>query len=308
MKISPISITNFSKMSFKGQEVYYSRYEGENYLKNSSYWHKNSSIDKTLGSYHSNQTGKAYYADPLEPITDAIRDRVDYIIYDNEPSYPKIEEVETNYLGINRTNYRNDFEEIRKYYYRREMAGYADKSEAQYQQWQAAECTGFYDRAGDARFRKESLEDNIVRIDRAIKEKEKENIELNASIGRSEKEKCLLEIKQKNYQAKNDKYSELNNLAEQTIDKDKEEINFIKSQIDNMKNNIKKCQEKIKICIANIDYCKKKIELNKSDIVVLNKDKKTKTNLISEIIEKELKPMFNALKEFYVKQGIKIIK
>ncbi len=308
MKISPISITNYSKNTFKGHEEAYSYSRGVHSLEDSIHWHKNSSIDKTLGSYHLNQTGRAYYADPLEPITDAIRDRVDYIVYDNEPSYPRIEDVETNYLGKNRTNYRNDFEEVRNYYYRREMAGHADKAEAQYQQWQAAECTGFYDRAGNARYRKENLEDGIENINRTIKDKEKENLELTASARRSEEEKCLLEIKQKNYQAKNDKYSELDKLAVQTIDKDKEEINFIKSQIDNMKNNIKKCQEKIKICIANIDYCKKKIELNKSDIVVLNKDKQTKTNLISEIIEKELKPMFNSLKEFYIRQGIKIIK
>lgn len=308
MKISPISITNFSKMSFKGQEVYYSRYEGANSLKNSPYWHKNSSIDKMLGSYHSNQTWKAYYADPLEPIDDVIRDRVDYIIYDNEPSYPRIEDVETNYLGKNRTNYRNDFEEVRNYYYRREMAGHANKSEAQYQQWQAAECTGFYDRAGNARFRKEKLEDGIENINRAIQEKEKENLELIASAGKSEDEKKLLEMKQKNYQAKNEKYSELDKLAKETIDRDKQEINFIASQIENIKNNIRKCQDKIKICSENIKYCQKKIASNRKDIEILNRDKKTKTNLISEIIEKELKPMFNSLKEFYVKQGIKIIK
>ena len=96
MKILPISVTNFSKNTFKGHEEVYSYSRGIHSLEDSIHWHKNSSIDKTLGSYHSNQTGRAYYADPLEPITDAIRDRVDYIIYDNEPSYPKIEDVETN--------------------------------------------------------------------------------------------------------------------------------------------------------------------------------------------------------------------
>lgn len=309
MKISPIkSFTNFSKPSFKGMETDYVKYRGEDSLKESKFWHKNSSIDKTLGSYHSNQTGRVYYASPLEPVSDAIKDRVDYVVYDNEPAYPKIDDIEKNYLGNNRKNYREDFEEVRNYYYRREMGGYANKADAQYQQWQAAECTGFYDRAGDARFRKECLEDSIKNIEKDIIIKQKENLEISESVKNTIEAKQLLEKKQENYLAKNKKYAELNLLTEQNTDKDKKEIDFIESQIKKIKSYIKECEYTLKAYTENIALYKNKIISNNKEIENMKKNKKSINNSINEIVEKELKPMFNSLKEFYTKQGIKIIK
>ena len=123
MKISPISST-LSKPNFKGQFAY--NYN-ESTLKNNKLWQKNSSVEQTLGAYHVNKTSQAYFADPLEPISDAIKEKADYIVYDNEPAYPEIDEVSKNYFGTQRKNYRDDFEEVRQYYYRREMGGFADR-------------------------------------------------------------------------------------------------------------------------------------------------------------------------------------
>ena len=111
-----------------------------------------------------NKTSQAYFADPLEPISDAIKEKADYIVYDNEPAYPEINEVSKNYFGTQRKNYRDDFEEVRQYYYRREMGGFADKADAKYQQWQAAECTRMYDNAGDLRYKKETAEDEVKNL------------------------------------------------------------------------------------------------------------------------------------------------
>lgn len=87
MKISPISST-LSKPNFKGQFAY--NYN-ESTLKNNKLWQKNSSVEQTLGAYHVNKTSQAYFADPMEPISDAIKERADYIVYDNEPAYPEID-------------------------------------------------------------------------------------------------------------------------------------------------------------------------------------------------------------------------
>ena len=309
MKISPIkSFTNFSKPSFKGYETDYVKYKGEDSLKESKFWHKNSSIDKTLGSYHLNQTGRVYYASPLEPVSDAIKDRVDYVVYDNEPAYPKIDDIEKNYLGNNRKNYREDFEEVRNYYYRREMGGYANKADAQYQQWQAAECTGFYDRAGDARFRKESLEDKVSSIENEIKSKKREIGIFEVDVKKIEEQKNTVELAKKNFSAKNEKYYELSTLSEKALEKDLTESNFIHSQIAKIRNSIEKCQADIKAYTAQISKLKNKIAQNQGDIVKLESEQASKNKQIALIVEKELKPMFNSLKEFYAKQGIKIIK
>ena len=93
MKISPISST-LSKPNFKGQFAY--NYN-ESTLKNNKLWQKNSSVEQTLGAYHVNKTSQAYFADPMEPISDAIKEKVDYVVYDNEPAYPEIDEVSKNY-------------------------------------------------------------------------------------------------------------------------------------------------------------------------------------------------------------------
>ena len=165
MKLSSINFAN----SFKGRTISYNSNNGENGLRGFPYFHKNSSVEKTLGSHHSNPKNIVYFADPLEPITDKIKDKVDFVVYDNEPSYPTLENVRRNYLENNRTNYRTQFEEIRDYYYRREMGGFAKVDEAKYQQWQASECIGLYDKAGDLRYKKEKAEDVIqeLKSDRA---------------------------------------------------------------------------------------------------------------------------------------------
>ena len=72
MKISPISST-LSKPNFKGQFAY--NYN-ESTLKNNKLWQKNSSVEQTLGAYHVNKTSQAYFADPMEPISDAIKAKI----------------------------------------------------------------------------------------------------------------------------------------------------------------------------------------------------------------------------------------
>ena len=309
MRITPIGqstpFVSRKSLSFQGVTTDYQITKGKGDLKNNSYWHKNSSVEEAVGAFHKNYTGKAYFANPMEHVSDRIKDKVDYVVYDNEPKYPAIEEFKENYLGNLRKNLRDDIEEVREYYYRREMGGFANVEEAKYKQQVAAEVTGFYDRAGDARYRKESLEDSIKNINQNINSKEREINLLNTKIQEKTSEKNIWETKYANYMSKDEKYGELQKLAEQTIEKDTEEVNFISKQIKKMQTSLEKCRIGINKCINEIENAKINIGVKKAEIAELDKERNIKSRTLNSIIEKELKPMFKALKEFYKQHGIK---
>lgn len=311
MKIVPIGNTisqaaNRKALSFQGVTTNYQIPKGKEDLKNNSYWHKNSSIEEAVGAYHKNYTGKAYFAHPMEHVNDSIKDKVDYVVYDNEPKYPSIDDVKENYLGKQRKNLREDFDEVREYYYRREIGGSADVNEAKYKQWEAAELTGFYDRAGNARYRKEGLEDRIETINKNINKKEEEISLLQQKIQEKNAEKEVWETKNDNYVKKDKKYGELQELSKKTIERDKAEVDFITKQIGKMKDNIERCKSGINHCINEIANARINISTRKDEINKLNAEKTIKTKELNTIIDKELKPMFNALKDFCKLHRIKL--
>lgn len=202
MKLMPINNVNFT-----GREVPYASKLGESGLKSMQGFYKDSSVETTLGAYHSQPKNKAYFADPMEYVPNDIKERVDFVVYDNEPGYPKTEDIKKNYLEHNRTNYREQFENIREYYYRREMGRYANVNEAKYQQWQAAQCTALYDKAGHLRYQKESAEDEIEKLvseKNYIKqgiENTKQELKLQESLNKNlEKHVANLKDAQKAYQ------------------------------------------------------------------------------------------------------------
>ena len=89
--------------------------------------HANSSIEKTHNAY---TTNRVYFADPEEYVSEQTKHDHDYIVYDNQPKYPRLEEVRENYFNINRNakNYGQNFKTLAEYYYRLELA---DKKELQ---------------------------------------------------------------------------------------------------------------------------------------------------------------------------------
>lgn len=90
----------------------------------------NKRYEKTLGTFHADAKNKIYYADPLEKIDDALREKVDYIFYDDEPRFPLInEEVSKAYFFAPEPfgakyirDYKQEMEEYKQYFYRMEMA------------------------------------------------------------------------------------------------------------------------------------------------------------------------------------------
>lgn len=90
----------------------------------------NKRYEKTLGTFHTDAKNKIYYADPLEKIDDALREKVDYIFYDDEPRFPLInEEVSKAYFfepepfgAKYLRDYKQEMEKYKQYFYRMEMA------------------------------------------------------------------------------------------------------------------------------------------------------------------------------------------
>lgn len=314
MKVSPIKTitTNAGnqqeKTAFKGRTETY--YGDKNYHVNgfahSPNWHSDSSVEQTLNSYHSDRKGKIYFADPMEPISDAKKMEVDFIVYDNEPAYPDVnEEISKNYFGTERINYRKKFENIRDYFYRREQGGWADKAEAQYQQWQAAECIRLYDKGGHLRYEKEQMEDENTKAEQKIKQNE-QSISLTIDlIKQKEAEKAKLEKEINAVENKNKLYSALKKeLAEPMEDNTKEEKDFVSAilltgsaALVAKNNNINKIKQ-------NIKNLKSRIETLQADIV---KNKEIIKQNLPKIADTKAKliPLFDELKHFYMKQGIK---
>lgn len=365
MRISPIK----SATSFSGRTTDYNINRGKEDLKRNSYWQKNSSIEEALGTYHNNKTGKVYFADPMEYVSDRIKDSVDYIVYDNEPSYPDVnKEVRENYLGRLRKDFKKDFEEIRNYYYRREMGGFANVDEAKYQQAQAAHCGALYDKAGDLRYRKEICEDELTalvekneKISQGILSSEKElanerklllgidtqivnlkkvqNNYMNISkimqegLSNENQVKSIAndrmsdfvkdlhnafmrakypdkkESKQKNayekYNIENRPYT----AAKETIDNGYRfsEQSGVNKEIVKLNQTIHNCKVTKKITEDTISNIQSYIESLKQESAKLVQNIADKNRLISDIKTK-LEPMFGELKNFYVTQGIKVIR
>lgn len=304
MQVSQIN----GSASFKGRIMDYNTRIGKSDLMNNSYWQKNSSVEDTLGSFRNSTSGKVYFADPLEKVSDAIKESVDYVVYDNEPSYPDVnEEVSKNYFGTLRKNFKNDFEDVRMYYYRREMGGFADKAEAEYQQWQAAECVRLYDKGGALRYQKEAAEDEIAKL--------KGKIDTEYGIFNNTKAE-LSELLNKKGDAdnriyylsqKNRMYKALQPLTENPLNEDKNEKALVESQIKNIKSDIDKYQK------LSADYAKKiknaEEYISRFPGIIKKFEMEIQNNMKSiEGIKARLIPLFDELKNFYVKQGIKVIK
>ena len=294
--------------SFKGRIMDYNTRIGKSDLMNNSYWQKNSSVEDTLGSFRNSTSGKVYFADPLEKVSDAIKESVDYVVYDNEPSYPDVnEEVSKNYFGTLRKNFKNDFEDVRMYYYRREMGGFADKAEAEYQQWQAAECVRLYDKGGALRYQKEATEDEIAGLKNTIKAEEEHLPVVKAKLAELIEKKKDAEARLDYNYHRDNTYKALLNLINSPLNEDEEERTFVGAQTGKVKKEIKKYQTAIDEYKVQIKKAEEYIQSFPARMEELNRQIKNKTMMV-ENIKAKLIPLFDELKNFYAKQGIKVIK
>jgi hypothetical protein len=300
MRVLPtVGGTDGKQTSFKG---FIQHCNEESSIYCSPFWHGNSSIEATGIP----KSSKAYYAEPLEPVSQIIKDSVDYIIYDNEPSYPDVnKEVSKNFFSNEYTDYHSQFDEIREYYYRREMGGYADIADAKYQQWQAAECVKLYDKSHDLRDQKRHLENECIKFEQYKAELNaekswtlnslKEAMETKSDFSRS------MDILVRRSEALTN-MQKLDTLDGNTtaVQESKEKINVINKLINELNESInssKKAIQERKQALK--DIC--------DEIRSTNKEIAS-TNVKIDEIKAKLIPLFDELKNFYAKQGIKVIK
>ena len=161
MRILPIS-NNMPKPGFNGK---YEKISNSNEIHKLPDWHPASSLEKTLDAFHANKTNKVYFASPMEPISDNIKEAADYIVYDNEPMYPDIDEIGLNYFNNLRVDFNKDFKERKHYFERRKFAGFASQEEAQREIDKADNCIRLYDNGGHLRYVKETAEDKIIDLE-----------------------------------------------------------------------------------------------------------------------------------------------
>ncbi len=210
MKIAPISNStlNFVKsLNFKGKMTDYQINNGIEDLSKNSNWHSNADVENTVGVFHKNYTGKVYFADPLEPISDKIKESVDYVVHDHEPKFPDIDnEVSKLYFfPQNKTNkekeYASAIDKYREYFYRLEMADSrtvgdyerevwhnnnplkarekadyfkAHVNDAKYNQETSATCLNILNESKDIRAQKDFIYNQIEGLENQIKSLEEE--------------------------------------------------------------------------------------------------------------------------------------
>ena len=201
MKVTPISRST----SFKGIMTDYQIIKGAGDLRNNSHWHNNASVENTVGAFHQNYTGKVYFADPLEPVSDRIKETADYIVHDREPRFPDMDrEVSKLYFfPQNRSNKEkelaSDINKYREYFYRLEMADSktvgeyerqawynndpakarekadyfkAHVNDAKYNQETSAACLGILEESKPMRDKKDAIYSEIEALEELIKKRE----------------------------------------------------------------------------------------------------------------------------------------
>ena len=291
------------------------------------------SVQKTLGSFHAKEQGTVYFADPYEVVGEDIKSLHDYIVYDCEPSYPDVnKEVSRNYFGTEHKNYGEEFQDIHDYYKRAEIADWKTLNEikndpempfdkkrekvgyyehridvSKYQEYQAVKCKEIYCEGDSLRNEKEWLEYKNETLEKDINDI-KARVENNKTeIANEEK----LNIERRRYiETLNErvkKYEDLKAYTDACIDTAADE----KQQLEELLSKRNQEYNQLVTLLAESEIkIKKLIKENKEapDIIKGLRDNITKNSDMIEKIKGKLIPLFDKLKEYYITQGIKVIK
>lgn len=181
MRINPIiAKQNFVKNNFKGYMV---EHAGEH--DRVAAYNTGRRVEKGQTLY---PVGKIYYADPLETVRDNIRQAADYIVYDDEPSFPDVnQEISKAFFHPEADNIGNNVKDIRRYqayFYRMEMADRKKVGELENNIWRnqdvenSREKSAYYQaRIADAQYNQKSAETflNILNESSDLRKQNHEN-------------------------------------------------------------------------------------------------------------------------------------
>jgi len=265
MKISSISgIYNAKPFAFKGTIVQDSARAYYGYPTT----HLNAALqtgrryEKTLGSYHTDQKYKIYYADPLEKVSETIKDNVDYVFYDDEPIFPSIEkEVSKRYFFERQpfqTDYADMMDKYRAYFYRMEMSDSkqaqhyenllksdinvedskekldyfrARISDAKYNQETAANCVNIHREALEKIYKKDEIYDRIDYFTKCIEAREKDIPMVDHELKQRTQLDNILKTKIDNLNIRKTAYEKIKTASTKDIEESKKAANFAENAI-----------------------------------------------------------------------------
>lgn len=117
------------QIDFDSPDKYYHE-AGRLLIQKHDLWHPNSSIENTSSQNYREGNNRVYFADPEEIVNEQTKRDHDFIVYDNRPKYPWLNDVKENYFNDeqNAKDYGLWFKTIAEYYNRLEKA---DKRELQ---------------------------------------------------------------------------------------------------------------------------------------------------------------------------------
>lgn len=132
MKILPIN-TNYTSRTFKGYIV---EDDINGLTHKSAAIQTGKRIENTIEKFRTKPSGKIYYADPLEVVSDNIREIVDFVVYDDEPKFPDINnDISKLYFYNPKRDYYDEIDKFRQYFYRLEMSESKTVADYRKQYW-----------------------------------------------------------------------------------------------------------------------------------------------------------------------------
>ena len=319
-------VSAINSIGFKGQTKYLSCDANGNYKKIAEYQYGSKAfgdtrglsdfilkrsypyagVEETIGKLHDNQTYKIYIADPMEVVQNSIRHSHDYIVYDREPSFP---DIKKGYDISDEGNLNKEFQTLQDYYERLEKTAVKnqDKEFAKSKLELVAKCRKIYDESALLREERDKLifkKDQRANMIELIKSNV-EDFTRKLSVKTN-----TIQTHKRSYNAKDRKLNVL--LDKKAILLSSRKI--VTDKIEDIDNSIKIFSELKEILGAKIRNYESKVEYWKNYIAnapkriaeysddIINMEKRLKE------IEKELKPNYDKLCQFYTKNCIKITK
>lgn len=264
------------------------------------------SVEETIGNLHNNRTYQIYIADPKEVVDKAIKVSHDYVIYDNEPSFPDVKE---KYFTPQYGDLDKEFQYVLEYFKRVENTAVQsqDEKSAKFKQELAQTCKRILNESSDLRVEEEELKSKIQqkkdKIELIKLNTEKFQRELDIKNGTLPRHRKTLRAKERKLDILFDKKNALKNKK----DTKTEDIDLINQKIQKMTEIKEDLQNKINHYEAKVFYWESYIKNASKKIVEYSNAIKKMQNRLGEI-ERELQPNFEKLCAFYTSNGIKIIK
>lgn len=275
-----------------------------NFVKKHSFPHAD--IEETIGTVHDKPTYRIYFADPKEIVSDTIKQKHDYIVYDIEPSFPDIR----LYFDTDKDEIKKGFEIVKDYYKRLENSANGNfdiLNNSRLKQKIADICSQIFDEGNSLRTTLQDLQSKLKVKTEHIKLMEN-NIslftkELNLREIRLPNQEKMLDAKKRSFE----NYLKRRNALKEKFKRTPEEYAIINKQIEKYNMEISKIKAKINKHKTRIEYIKTYLK-QVPDKIELYRNEINRINIKIADLKIALLPVLKKLQDVYTINGIKIIK